>query len=376
MTRATCTLLGAVFALSTLTANASSIYNFVTFNGPGDNGGGTTANAISNSGAIVGFSANASDTLFTNFVLNPNQTFSTLNIVNDPLANANGINSAGTVVGFSQNQAFSLNSTNGTLNFLPAAAPGMTSFETAFGINDQWTIVGQFTDNATDTTPGFVDAGGTFTILSPLPNAAVTNAQSINDNGLVVGFYSSDGVHQHGFLYNTITGQYTLVPDPVQPNLVLTQFLGINDEGIAVGYWQDAAGAQHGFLYNTNTQTYTFLDDPNVPTGGFSITQITGINDSGEIDGFYVDPNGVQRGFFANPVASAAPEPASFTLTATAAGLLMIVALRNQREARCLVVLGHKLVQPRWRPCSPLNLSLGRCPSFSGLQAVLRVLVV
>ncbi len=328
MKRAACTLLGTVFALSTLTANASSIYNFVTFNGPGDNGGGTTANAISNSGAIVGFSANANDTVFTNFILNPNQTFSTLNIANDPLANANGINSAGVVVGTSQNEAFSLNSTNGNLNLLPAAAPGNTSFEIAFGINDQSTIVGQFMNNATGLTPGFVDAGGTFTVLQPLPNAVVTNAQSINDSGLVVGFYSIDGQHQHGFLYNTNTGQYTLIPDPVQPNLFLTQFLGINDEGIAVGYWQDFSGAQHGFLYNTNTQTYTFLDDPNASTGGLSITQITGINDSGEIDGFYVDPNGVQRGFYANPVASPAPEPASFILTA--GGLLMLVALRRQ----------------------------------------------
>ncbi len=329
MTRAMYALLCAVFAISTATANATPIYNFVTFNGPGDNAGGTTVNGISNSGAIVGFSANANDTVLTNFILNPNQTFSTLNIFGDPLANANGINSAGMVVGTSGGQAFSLDSTNGIFNFLPAPVPGNTSMEIAFGINDHSTIVGQFTNNATGLTPGFVDVGGKFTILSPVPNAVVTNAQSINDNGLVVGFYSLDGVHQHGFLYNTATGQYTLIPDPVEPTLQLTQFLGINDEGIASGYWQDFSGAQHGFLYNTNTHTYTFLDDPNVGAG-LPITQITGINDLGEIDGFYVDPEGVQRGFYANPVASPTPEPASFILTG--AGLLMLVALCKRRS--------------------------------------------
>jgi hypothetical protein len=52
----------------------ASTYNFTSFDGPGQNGGGTTVDGISNSGSIVGFSTNnaATPTLFTNFVLNPN----------------------------------------------------------------------------------------------------------------------------------------------------------------------------------------------------------------------------------------------------------------------------------------------------------------
>jgi hypothetical protein len=323
-----------IFASAALTANASPVYsNFVTFSGPGNNGGGTTANAISNAGTIAGFSSDnaTTPTLFTNFVLNPNQTFTTLNVFGDPLANANGINSGGTVVGSSGGNAFYLNS--GTSGFLPPVSPGNTASETAFGINDHNTIVGQFVDNGTGTTPGFVySAGGTFTILNPVVNAAVTNAQSINDNGIVAGFYSTDGVHQHGFLYNTNTGQYTLAPDPSQPNLVLVQFLGINDQGIVAGYWQDAGGNQHGLLYNINTQTYTFLDDPNAAiSGGIEITQITGINDSGEIEGFYVSSaTGLQSGFYATPDASTVPEPASGFLFA--GGMLMVVALQSMRR--------------------------------------------
>lgn len=307
-------------------ATASPVYStFVTFSGPGDNAGGTTVNGVSNTGAIVGFSTNANATVLTNFVRNANGTFTPLNINNDPMANANGINTSGTVVGTTGGQGFSMS--NGQLNILPAAQPGTTASEVAFGVNDGGTIVGQFTSNATDTTPGFVDKNGQFTILNPVANAAVTNAQGVNNNGLVTGFYSTDGQHQHGFFFNTATDQFTLPADPVQPNLFLTQFLGINDNGFAVGYWQDAAGSQHGFVYDVATQTYSFLDDPNATVNnGVEITQITGINDSNEIVGFYVDANGVQQGFYAN----AAPEPAAWMLGGLGmVGLLMMKKRRG-----------------------------------------------
>src|SRR5581483_11290536 len=147
----------------------------------------------------------------------------------------------------------------GTLRMLPKVN-GATVSETAFGINDSGLIVGQFTDGATDTTPGFLFTGAAFTILNPVQTATETNAQGVNNNGLVTGFYSVDGVHQHGFFYNSATTQFTLPPDPNIPNLVLTQFLGINDHGLAVGYYQLPDGSQHGFLFDIATQSYSFLD--------------------------------------------------------------------------------------------------------------------
>jgi PEP-CTERM motif len=311
MQRPTFLLACGTFVFAGLAADAAPIYNnFVTLNGPGDNAGGTTVNAVSNSGAIVGFSSNANATVLTNFVRDPAGNFSAVNINNDPLANANGINVNGEVVGATAGQAFALE--GGILTLLPPALPGNTASETAFGVNDMMTVVGQFTDNTTDTVPGFVYAGGQFTILNPTANAAVTNAQSVNNQGLVTGFYSTDGQHQHGFFFNTATNTFLFPADPVQPNLFLTQFLGINDNGLAVGYWQDNAGSQHGFIYNLSNSSYTFLDDPNIGTNnGVQITQITGINDANRIVGFYVDGNGVQRGFYAD---AAAPEPTSLAL--------------------------------------------------------------
>jgi hypothetical protein len=203
----------------------------------------------------------------------------------------------------------------GTLITLPNVN-GTTAAETAFGLSDGGLIVGQFTDNATDTTPGYLLSGGLYTILNPIARATVSNAQAMNNNGLVTGFYSVDGVHQHGFFYNSSIASFTLAPDPNVSNLVLTQFLGINDNGLAVAYYQLPNGSQYGFLFNTSTDAYTFLDDPSAALSGVSITQITGANDSGEIAGFYVDPTRLTRGFVATPSAraSAVPEPGAFKL--------------------------------------------------------------
>jgi hypothetical protein len=104
----------------------------------------------------------------------------------------------------------------------------------------------------------------------------------------------------------TLTG--IAIADPTIPavagepgaTFVFSQVLGINDHGIAVGYYGDSTTSQHGFLYNTNTGQYTFLDDPSEAfNNGVEVTQITGITNSGEITGFYSDANGVFHGFVA-----------------------------------------------------------------------------
>jgi hypothetical protein len=170
-------------------AKPGAVYNFTSFDGPGPNGGGTTVNGINNNGALVGFTSDnaANPTLLTNFVRNADGTFTTLNINNDPLAMANGLNDSSLVVGASNSNGFSQAGSQFTA--LAPVVPGDTGMETAFGVNDHGVIVGQFTRNSTDTQPGFVDNGSSFTILSPTANATVVNAQSINNQGLVVGLF-------------------------------------------------------------------------------------------------------------------------------------------------------------------------------------------
>jgi hypothetical protein len=300
------------------TANAGN-YHFTNFDGPvaGTTAGtGTTINGISNLGTVVGFSTPDAAAL-TNFTGNP-LVSTNANLLTPPLgsaAMANGINMAATVVGFDGvSNAFSLPNGGSPSSLLPAAnTPAM-----AFGISDHGSIVGQFTTSAGK--PGFILDGTTLiTINQPTGTTADTiNAQGINNNGLVVGFYLGNDGQVHGFkakesdsVGGVLTG--TAIADPKIPpgaTFTFSQILGINDHGIAVGYYQDSTGSQHGYFYNTNTGKYTFLDDPNAALlSGVSITQITGINNSDEITGFYIGADGLNHGFVAT-----VPEPSTLVL--------------------------------------------------------------
>lgn len=269
---------------------------FTVVDGPA--GAPTTLNGISNGGTVAGLTQN--NGVNSNFLRSPAGAFTPLSLGDAAAGMANAVNSAGTVVGVANNIAFVL--ANGAQTAL--TLPGATS-SVALGINDSGVIVGQSVVGAK--TPGFVDVNGTFTAINPTANAVVTNVQGVNNKGQAIGFYSADGVHQHGFLYNISTQQVTLLPDPSTPRIVsggltLTQFLGINDKNEAVGYYQTNNGSQFGFLFNLATQTYTFLDAPQAaPVNNVQITQITGVTNSGEICGFYIDAAGVQHGFTAIP---------------------------------------------------------------------------
>jgi probable HAF family extracellular repeat protein len=305
-------------------------YVFTNFDGPPDSSAGTTVDGINNLGQAVGFGVGATDTI-TNFIRNTDGSFTTLSFAGSGMAIANGINTSDQVVGMSGASAFFLTNGGNTVITLPAVT-GTTTAEAAFGLNDHGTIVGQYSDSNSGTSPGFVYSAGAFTTLDPLGFSAQVFAQGINNNGLVVGFYNTDGEHDHGFLFNSKTSSYTLLADPNVANFFFTQFLGINDHGEAVGYYQTNDGSQHGFLYDLAKQTYTFLDDPNIATSGVQITQITGINNAGEIAGFYVDGiNGLQRGFVA---ASAVPEPGSLALMGIGATFVCGLAARKARRSR------------------------------------------
>ncbi len=289
-------------------------FKFTNFDGPtpGTNAGaGTNQNGISNSGTSVGFTIDNSGG-FHNFAVNPLKSNSAtpLNINGSTTAMAFGINSSGTVVGTDGNgNAFTLSKGKVT-TFIPR---GGTS-AVAFGINDKGTVVGQ--DVVGSATPGFIRVNPkTYITINAPSGPNIVNAQSINNNGLVVGFYVGTDNQDHGFMVNEGKGKHvpatltaTAVADPTIPavagepgaTFVFSQILSVNDHGIAVGYYGDSTTSQHGFIYNTNTGKYTFLDDPSAAfDNGVEVTQITGITNSGEITGFYSDANGVFHGFVA-----------------------------------------------------------------------------
>jgi probable HAF family extracellular repeat protein len=324
--------------IGTVTGNG---YQFINFDGPAPNTGGTTINGISNNGTVVGFTTAANGNL-TNFTGFPQASAATLlNINGSMTAMANGINSAGTVVGADGNgNAFTLQ--NGVVTTF---IPGGGTSAMAFGINDKGQIVGQY---ATATaTPGFIRSpGGDTTINAPSGAASnVVNAQGINNNGQVVGFYLGNDGQVHGFMANAknsvggiLTGTAVADPvfTPVEPGatFVFSQILGVNDKGLAAGYYQDSTASQHGYLYDTNTGKYTFLDDPSAAFNGsgVEVTQITGISNAGEITGFYTDANGVAHGFIAFQQGVAVPEPGSLVLAGIAVTAALGYAGRRARR--------------------------------------------
>jgi hypothetical protein len=232
-------------------------YNFVNFTGPGSGnaaGTGTNMNGIANNGSAVGFGIDNAGN-FTNFVRNPNGTFTTLNLNGSPSAMAFGINSAGDVVGANNGAAF----------FLPSGGSAQTlttpaTATAAFGINDNGNIVGQFS-TAGGQTPGFFLSSSTstsFTEIDAPSGPNLVNAQGVNDNGLLVGFYVGTDGQDHGFdaqIQNANNGQLTGtgISDPTIPTVpgepgatfVFSQVLGINDAGMAVGYYGDSTTSQH-----------------------------------------------------------------------------------------------------------------------------------
>ena len=331
--------------IGTVTANGYTFTNFDFPNSGSNAGAGTNANGISNTGAAVGVSIDNNGN-FANFVRNPDGTFTQLNT--GPGAMAFSVNSAGDVVGQQNDAAFFL-----PPGGAPQALGAALNTTAAFGINDLGNIVGQYNSPA-GATPGFFvanNAAANFVEIDAPSGPNTVNAQGVNDHGLAIGFYAGNDGQVHGFqanIANATNGQLTgtSIADPTIPNVpgepgatfVFSQLLGINDGGLVAGYYGDSTTSQHGFLYNTMTGQYMFLDDPSEAfNNGVEVTQITGINNAGGITGFYSDAAGVFHGFVACPAGSACtgqsavPEP----VTPLLAGLgLVLVGLTRSRRRR------------------------------------------
>ena len=181
-----------------------------------------------------------------------------------------------------------------TFTFTDIIVPG-GEYPSAFGINNEGTIVGNFLDvNNPNLVGGFVLRKDLFTDVF-LPASVTTEAwvQGINDLGTGVGPYFDSVGQIHSFL-RTARGEIVYLPDAVASGAAPFTSIGrINNNNVAVG----SAGADlnngstfHGCLLHGGH--YTLFDFP----GAFG-TYCEAINDHDQMVGWYLDAKGTAHGF-------------------------------------------------------------------------------
>jgi hypothetical protein len=208
---------------------------------PNDNTGVTVLRAVNDEGVIAGFyGANAG----TGFLLT-NGKFRTVDFPDAVSTALRGINNLGdlsggySIVDLNADEFGFIIPRRGPPISFKLPDPAATGIVTG-GINDLRQVVGYYT-NAASTLVGFLrqPSGQFVTII--FPEALSTQIFSINDCGIVVGFYS-DGSTVHGFY-----GRPGNLQSFDVPGAVATFAQGINNEGRIIGHYV-ADGVPHAFI--------------------------------------------------------------------------------------------------------------------------------
>jgi hypothetical protein len=226
---------------------------------------------------------------------------------------ATSVNSSGEVVGSAYTSEFNgvLDDNN---VFTEIDYPAATS-TTLAGINDSGQIVGNYTVSGQTTAPGigFIWSNGSWTILTGPPGSAGgVTITGVNNSGEVVGY--SDATVPNPFYVSGVTprtytadvsfvydnGKYTPLLGP-EPGLDEVFATSINNNGVVAGYYEPvlsvnsggapALGPAQGFVYESGQ--YTTINEP-----GASATYLSGINDSGDLIG---NNGGSTDSFLATP---------------------------------------------------------------------------
>jgi hypothetical protein len=222
----------------------------------------------------------------------------------------------------------------------------------AFSINAAGTITGRYWDTNFLYHGFIRKADGTYVTTPIDPQGAGgtpsagngTSPFSINSNGDITGSYSDASGVLHGFVRSGSTGAITLFDVPGAGKVLDFRLyslegtfpVSINDFGVIVGFYGDLANAQHCFVRAANGTINTYDVAGAGTPGTLGGTACTGINGSGEIVGLYTDTDAVFHGFVLTPAPATAtrvgalPNPVMLngttaltaTVTSTTAGTI------------------------------------------------------
>ncbi len=212
--------------------------------------GGTSANALNDSGLVVGGHGKTS-ILPTGYVYAAG-TFTAMPVQDCALATvANGVSNTGMIVGASELRDSTCYPYPSTITFPPLAylyvrdrftplAPPGSIASVAHAANSHGWVVGTY-DDRSGTQHGFRFALGHFTTID-VPGCAKTEATGVNDVWQIVGTCSLSDGRRRGFLLSD--GAFTMID---VPGATETEVSAINNAGWIVGAYSDAAGRRHGF---------------------------------------------------------------------------------------------------------------------------------
>jgi hypothetical protein len=154
--------------------------------------------------------------------------------------------------------------------------PGSIETE-VIGINDSGVLTGDYVAKDNEhVLAGFIDAHGHITSFTYPSPAYFTHSIGINNGGTAVGFSQDRHTHLYQGWLRSPSGQFTPINDPAAGTGANqgTQAQTINDHGVVVGVYESSTGAVHGFTYHSGH--YTTLHVPHAfygkPGYGVGIT--------------------------------------------------------------------------------------------------------
>lgn len=203
---------------------------FTPINVPFAGASNVSVTGINNKGVLVGVYQDSSG-IYHSFVDNGG-TFTSFDLplaLGGGTALAAGINDSGQIIGtYGSYQAFlATPAVPSIMIFTSISAPGSV-WNWGVGINNDGAIVGNeaYLDASTGVPKisGFVEQGGTYTVINDPHAPVVTNISGINDNGVIVGTYSNSGT------------SYAFIAAPVpEPSVWLELIVGLGLVASALG---------------------------------------------------------------------------------------------------------------------------------------------